>query len=319
MAWNPNSLTKAAKKSGVTYDVDADWLKVDPYGKGFQPVGVVWHHTACGALSRGNMPSLNWCRNPGQYAGQARACHIVVGRDGAMQIIAGRGAYHAGAGGPLKVNGTVIPKDLGNRQLVGFEIEASSTTKINKNNRETPKHGMNPAQFEAVAKFCAALFDDLGWDTDAAIRHKDWAPGRKVDVGIELDVIREAIDGYRKPKPAPVPAPKPPKPAAVQKPKPVQKPVPPVPAPKPTKKPVVRLSDLKPRKSNESVAVLQKALHKEVGLAPQVSPTFNAATKVAYAKWQKKLGFTGADADGIPGKTSLMKLGRKHGFTVKTT
>lgn len=303
MAWNPNSLVKAAKVAGVNHEVDRTWLDVDPYGKSFQPVGVMWHHTACNPLARGNMPSLNWCRNPGSFTGKARACHIVVGRNGDMQIIAGRGAYHAGAGGPLRVNGTAIPKDLGNRYLIGIEIEASSTTKINKRNRETPKHGMNPAQFEAVAKFCAALFDDLGWDTEAAIRHRDWAPGRKIDVGIELDVIREAIDGYRKPKPAPTPKP----------------PAKPVAKPRPPAKPVVRLLDVQPRKKNESVRIVQQALHKEVGLAKQANPIFNAATKTAYSRWQKKLGFTGADADGIPGKVSLQKLGRKHGFTVKIT
>jgi len=64
MSWNPQSLIKAAQKSGIDYEVDGTWLKVDPYGKGFQPVGVVWHHTACGTFSKGNMPSLNWCRFP---------------------------------------------------------------------------------------------------------------------------------------------------------------------------------------------------------------------------------------------------------------
>ena len=200
MAWNPQSLIRAARKSGIEFGVDEDWLTApDPHGKGFQPFSVAWHHTECGALSRGNMPSLDLCRNPGQYGGEARACHIVVGRDGKFQIIAGHGTYHLGTGGPLKVNGKVMPKDIGNRFSIGIEIEASSSTKINKDNRETPKHGINPAQFDAVAKFCAALFDDLGWDTDAAIRHQDWTT-RKVDVGIPLSQIHEAIDGYRKSK-----------------------------------------------------------------------------------------------------------------------
>lgn len=305
MAWNPNNLVKAAEKAGVTFEVDSTWLDVDPYGKGFQPVGVIWHHTACNPLATGNMPSLNWCRNPGPYAGQARACHIVVGRDGKLQIIAGRGAYHAGAGGPLKVNGTAIPKDLGNRYLIGIEIEASSTTKVNAKNRQTPKHGMNPAQFDAVAKFCAALFDNLNWDTEAAIRHRDWTT-RKIDVGIPLKEIRTAIDSHR--KAAQVPMPKPPAPT---------KPKPPAPAPA-TKPPVVRLLDVQPRKKNNSVALVQKALQKEVGLAKQASPVFNAATKAAYKKWQQKLGYTGADADGIPGAKSLRALGKKHGFSVKT-
>lgn len=37
-------------------------------------------------------------------------------------------------------------------------------------------------------------------------------------------------------------------------------------------------------------------------------PEFTAADKAAYAWWQKKLGYSGADADGIPGKTSWDKL-----------
>ena len=118
--WNPAVLVEAAKKSGIKYEVDSDWLTCpDPYPASFSPVGIVWHHTACGTLARGNMPSLPWCRKPGALGRDARACHIVVGRDGSFQIIAGKGAYHAGAGGPLKVNGTVIPKDVGNRFLLG--------------------------------------------------------------------------------------------------------------------------------------------------------------------------------------------------------
>lgn len=40
------------------------------------------------------------------------------------------------------------------------------------------------------------------------------------------------------------------------------------------------------------------------------------ATRTAYTAWQKRLGYRGADADGIPGKVSLEKLGEKYGFRV---
>jgi N-acetylmuramoyl-L-alanine amidase len=296
--WDPQNLIKAAKQSGVKYAVDSTWLKVDPYPTSFSPVGVVWHHTGCGSLSRGNMPSLNWCRNPGVFTGKARACHIVVGRDGFMQIIAGNGAYHAGAGGPLKVNGTWIKQDLGNQSLIGFEIEASSTTKINKKNVQTPKWGMNPAQFEAVSAFCAALFDIMDWDTSAAIRHKDWTT-RKIDVGIPLESIRAAIKAKRaKPPVIVVPPVKPPAPA----------------------KPIVRLKNVQPRVTHDDVSVVRKALAKEFGVPtnPDKPHYFGVATKAQYKKWQKKLGYTGTDADGIPGKESLVALGKKHGFTVRT-
>ncbi|MFJ3826248.1 peptidoglycan-binding protein [Streptomyces nodosus] len=43
---------------------------------------------------------------------------------------------------------------------------------------------------------------------------------------------------------------------------------------------------------------------------------FGTTTVSAYAAWQRRLGYTGNAADGIPGKASLTKLGDKHGFTV---
>lgn len=43
---------------------------------------------------------------------------------------------------------------------------------------------------------------------------------------------------------------------------------------------------------------------------------FGTATRSAYAKWQRRQGYSGADADGIPGRTTLSRLGRRHGFTV---
>jgi hypothetical protein len=43
---------------------------------------------------------------------------------------------------------------------------------------------------------------------------------------------------------------------------------------------------------------------------------FGTVTVKAFAAWQRKLGFSGSDADGIPGKSSLTELGKRHGFTV---
>jgi hypothetical protein len=44
--------------------------------------------------------------------------------------------------------------------------------------------------------------------------------------------------------------------------------------------------------------------------------SFGTMTITAYGQWQRRLGFTGADANGIPGLESLRKLGARHGFTV---
>lgn len=43
---------------------------------------------------------------------------------------------------------------------------------------------------------------------------------------------------------------------------------------------------------------------------------FGTATKTAYAAWQHRCGYAGSDADGIPGRTTLERLGKRHGFNV---
>ncbi|ADD45523.1 peptidoglycan-binding protein [Stackebrandtia nassauensis] len=49
--------------------------------------------------------------------------------------------------------------------------------------------------------------------------------------------------------------------------------------------------------------------------AAQVDGHYGTSTVSAYSAWQKKLGYTGLDANGMPGKTSMTKLGEGR-FTV---
>jgi len=65
------------------------------------------------------------------------------------------------------------------------------------------------------------------------------------------------------------------------------------------------------------VLVVERALKAEGLLAAAyVDGSFGSLTVNAYARWQKRLGYSGSGADGIPGRTSLAKLGAKHGFDV---
>jgi len=65
------------------------------------------------------------------------------------------------------------------------------------------------------------------------------------------------------------------------------------------------------------VLLVEKALQAEGLLASQyVDGSFGSKTVSAYKAWQQRLNYTGSAADGIPGQTSLSKLGAKHGFTV---
>lgn len=65
------------------------------------------------------------------------------------------------------------------------------------------------------------------------------------------------------------------------------------------------------------VLVVERALKAEGLLAAAyVDGSFGSLTVNAYARWQRRLGYSGTAADGIPGMTSLKKLGDKHGFSV---
>ncbi|WP_329131750.1 GH25 family lysozyme [Streptomyces sp. NBC_01476] len=100
--------------------------------------------------------------------------------------------------------------------------------------------------------------------------------------------------------------------------------------PKPAGKPKVDLSnviaaakaDPKAKQGHQThaadVRLVEGALKAEKLLDAQYAGdgSFGSKTVAAYAAYQRRLGYTGADADGIPGKTSLTKLGTKHGFTV---
>ncbi|MFD3714255.1 LysM peptidoglycan-binding domain-containing protein [Streptomyces sp. NPDC058677] len=69
--------------------------------------------------------------------------------------------------------------------------------------------------------------------------------------------------------------------------------------------------------SYAAVDYVEDALVSEGLLAKQYADGHaGTATKSAYALLQRRYGYSGADADGLPGMTSLKRLGAAHGFTV---
>jgi hypothetical protein len=69
--------------------------------------------------------------------------------------------------------------------------------------------------------------------------------------------------------------------------------------------------------SYAGVKTVEKALVAEGLLQARLADGhFGTATVEAYAAWQRRCGFTGADANGIPGRSTLTELGRRHGFDV---
>ncbi len=80
----------------------------------------------------------------------------------------------------------------------------------------------------------------------------------------------------------------------------------------------VNLSNTGPAGTVTANKVIQTALNKEYG-GVVIDGAYGPQTKAAYTRWQNSLGFTGSDADGLPGITSLTALGKKYGFTVTNT
>jgi len=64
----------------------------------------------------------------------------------------------------------------------------------------------------------------------------------------------------------------------------------------------------------EACLTLEKLLDKDFAS----DGSFGKLTVDAYAKWQKKLGYKGKDANGVPGEASLKKLGDRYKFQVVT-
>ena len=274
---------------------------VGPWG----PVhGVMIHHT----VTKGTERTVAICRTG--YAGlPGPLCHGVIDKQGRVHLVGYGRANHAGLGDDdvlrAVINEMALPTDNeastdGNRHFYGFECE-----NLGDGNDPWPE-----AQLLAIEKVSAAICRHHGWTERSVIGHLEWQPGKSDPRGFTMAGMRGRIGrrllGGK-------PAPSTPKPA-------------PLPEPK---LPVVDLSQLRAAaRSNpdakgrpvtyKGVATVEAALVDEGLLAQRFSDGhYGTTTEAAYAAWQRRLGYRGDDADGIPGKASLTELGERHGFDVK--
>ena len=172
--YSPAQLKRALSLAGldVSYEPGWDSPANDPFG--ISPsLGVIMHHTANGG-ARGDHPSLYWMMN-NQYK-PVRAAHFLVGRSGKIMCVAARGAYHAGAGGPVRVAGHLVPQNQGNKYLVGIEIESKGTS-ANRKARVDEVDGYTPQQVKAAAQLAAALCNLMGLSQRSVITHAAWTNG----------------------------------------------------------------------------------------------------------------------------------------------
>jgi N-acetyl-anhydromuramyl-L-alanine amidase AmpD len=191
MKVSPQRLEKFLKKWNVRTKYVRGWdaADIDPYKGKSDFIGVVLHHTA-GTNSERYICFTN------KYA-PVRAAHFLVNRDGSVSVCSGVGAYHAGEGGPWKFTKTdVVPANGGNSRLYGIEIESLGTSAAISGTTK----GMTVEQVVSTALLCGALLEAMSpvpgvvYKAGRVIRHKDWAPKRKIDVRQDLDWWRAVIN-----------------------------------------------------------------------------------------------------------------------------
>ncbi|MEV4858914.1 N-acetylmuramoyl-L-alanine amidase [Streptomyces ossamyceticus] len=262
--------------------------------------GVMIHHT----VTRGSARTVAMCRD-GYTSLPGPLCHGVITKDGRVHLVGYGRANHAGLGDDDVLRAVIAERALpvddeantdGNRHFYGFECE-------NLGDGEDP---WPPAQLEAIERVATAIARHHGWGAESVIRHLDWQPGKVDPLGIDWAAMRKRIATRLGSKP---PAPTPP-PAA----------------------PTVSLKRLRtaalsdPERSGspvtyKGVAIVEAALVDRGMLEkPYSDGHYGTATVRAYARWQRSKeggSYRGADADGIPGRDSLRKLGLQAGFKVE--
>ncbi|WP_200303737.1 peptidoglycan-binding protein [Streptomyces adelaidensis] len=240
--------------------------------------GVMLHHTAGSnsvALCRTGMADL-----PGPL------CVAVIAKDGTVHLVGYGRTNHAGRGSTSAYNavrnGTTLPSRPGadatdgNTHFYGFEIE-------NLGNGRDP---YPDAQLAAVEKVAAAVCRAHGWAASRVIGHKEWTT-RKIDPTFSMASMRTRIakrltgtvsggGGASTPVYEPFPG----------------------------------AAFFATGRRGAVVTAMGRRLVAEGCGRYEVGPgpSWTAADRRSYAAWQHKLGYSGTDADGIPGPTSWAKL-----------
>ncbi|MEV6471613.1 peptidoglycan-binding protein [Streptomyces sp. NPDC051657] len=247
--------------------------------------GVMIHHT----VTSGTASSVELCYN-GHSALPGPLCHGVIAKNGTVYLVGHGRANHAGLGDDDVLQAVIAERELppdneantdGNRHFYGFEA-------VNLGDGKDP---WPPAQLLAIERAAAAVCRAHGWDQRSVIGHLEWQPGKIDPRGFTMNSMRARIGKRLGDKPTPV------------KPKPKPK-------PKPSYEPFPGAAYFKAGRRSAIVTAMGKRLAAEGCGRYKVGPgpAWSDADRKSYAAWQRKLGYSGAAADGIPGKASWDRL-----------
>jgi hypothetical protein len=170
-------LLDVLRGGGVTCVTEGDW--VNRYRPGsFDPIGVLWHHTAATSSASNPHPALNVCIN-GRPDLTGPLCQALVDYNGVFHLISAGRANHAGTcrgSGP-------IPAGDGNTLMIGWEIDYNGVNQQ-----------MTSAQYNASIAATAAVLTRLGRNSSYARGHRETSTTGKIDPSfIDLDVMRADV------------------------------------------------------------------------------------------------------------------------------
>ncbi|MER8262744.1 peptidoglycan-binding protein [Streptomyces griseus] len=285
---SPDQLLTALRAEGLEVVEHRGWRTNNRNHKGpWGPMhGVMIHHT----VTSGTASSVELCYN-GHSALPGPLCHGVIAKDGTVHLVGHGRANHAGSGDGDVLQAVIAERELppdneastdGNRHFYGFEA-------INLGDGKDPW----PAeQLLAIERAAAAVCRAHGWSQRSVIGHLEWQPGKIDPRGFGMEWMRGRIGERLGSTPKLPPKPKPPA------------------AAKPRYEPFPGAAFFKAGRNSPIITAMGRRLVAEgcgrytVGPGPQ----WSEADRKSYAAWQRKLGYSGRDADGIPGKASWARL-----------
>ncbi|WP_405743900.1 peptidoglycan-binding protein [Streptomyces sp. NBC_01525] len=282
-----SDLLKALRDEGLTVHEVRDWRTHNRNAKGaWGPLnGVMIHHTA----TTGTDDSVALC-----YEGRSDLpgplCHGVIDKKGEIHLVGNGRANHAGLGDGDVLRAVVresrLPHDNeadtdGNPHFYGFEC-------INLGDGDDP---WPEAQIQAIVRASAALCRAHGWGERSVIGHLEWQPGKVDPRGFPMAALRARIRArLAGPADAGETGGGGERPAAHE----------PFPG-----------TDFFRSGTRSAIitAMGERLVAEGCGHYRQgPGPEWTDADRDSYAAWQRKLGFSGDDADGIPGKVSWDRL-----------
>ncbi|MFF0426918.1 peptidoglycan-binding protein [Streptomyces sp. NPDC004520] len=286
----------ALRAEGVTVVEHDGWRTHNRNHVGtFGPVvGVMIHHT----VSAGTANTVEMCFN-GYEGLPGPLCHGVIAKDGVVHLVANGRANHAGGGDPSVLQ-AVITETYG-EQPPAPRVHQGSAGAVDGNSRFYGFECVNlgdgadpwPAeQLLAIERVAAALCRAHGWGARSVIGHKEWSDWKDDPRGFAMPTMRGRVQTRLDKGPA-----KPAKPT-------------PTPPKQPTAEPFPGASFFHKGQSSAVITAMGRRLVAE-GCSAYTSgpgPRWTEADRLSYAKWQRKLGFRGSDADGIPGPSSWAAL-----------